>query len=209
MNRENLLDSLDGFKGLIFRLLPASIVKSIACVPMTTDGPWANAEKEVFERAIGIPRNRTYWAPGGLQNVPSKSEHHGRAQWIAAVAAINHPYLFLDPDVGLFKHWTGTSERMVLVSELAIMLREREALIVYRHQYWPKTITPPLAVHGYVWDGLSMLRNHGLAAFAYQSQAASLFIVAQQKPGIAPLENGFRLALHGVSPDVIARRLIV
>jgi hypothetical protein len=39
MNRQYLLDSLDGFKGLVFRLLPPAVVEAIACVPMTTDAP--------------------------------------------------------------------------------------------------------------------------------------------------------------------------
>ena len=60
MNRKYLLDSLDGLKGIIFRLLPAIITGSIACVPMTTDGPWTDAEKAVFELAIGIPDEQTY-----------------------------------------------------------------------------------------------------------------------------------------------------
>jgi len=42
MNRKYLLDSLDGLKGLVFRLLPAHIRESIACVPMTADGPWTD-----------------------------------------------------------------------------------------------------------------------------------------------------------------------
>jgi hypothetical protein len=57
MNREYLLDSLDGLKALIFRLLPVGVAGSIACVPMTTDGPWTNAEKAVFETALGIPQS--------------------------------------------------------------------------------------------------------------------------------------------------------
>src|SRR5262245_28531874 len=70
MNRLYLLDSLDGFKGLVFRLLPAHIAGSIACVPMTTDGPWSDAEKRAFEAAVGIPGELKYWAPGGFDNVP-------------------------------------------------------------------------------------------------------------------------------------------
>ncbi len=48
MNRDYLLDSLDGLKAVVFRLLPDEIVGSIACVPMTTDGPWTDAKKAVF-----------------------------------------------------------------------------------------------------------------------------------------------------------------
>ena len=61
MNREYLLDSLDGLKAFVFRLLPAGVAGSIACVPITTDGPWTDAEKAVFEMAIGIPCDRTLW----------------------------------------------------------------------------------------------------------------------------------------------------
>jgi len=43
MNRQYLLDSLDGFKGLVFRLLPQPLVDASACVPMTTDAPWTEA----------------------------------------------------------------------------------------------------------------------------------------------------------------------
>jgi len=63
MNRQYLLDSLDGFKGLVFRLLPARVVGAIACVPMTADAPWSDAEKRAFETAVGIPSERTYWPP--------------------------------------------------------------------------------------------------------------------------------------------------
>ncbi len=63
MNRKYLLDSLDGLKAIIFRLLPTGITQQIACVPMTTDGPWTNAERAVFEAAIGIPNERTLLDP--------------------------------------------------------------------------------------------------------------------------------------------------
>jgi hypothetical protein len=77
MNRQYLLDSLDGFKGLIFWLLPAPVVEAVACVPMTTDAPWTEAEKRAFETAVGIPSTRTYWAPGGFENVP-KAKNKGK-----------------------------------------------------------------------------------------------------------------------------------
>lgn len=139
MNREYLLDSLDGLKALVFRLLPGEVAGSIACVPMTTDGPWTDAEKAVFETAIGIPGDRTCWTPGDFVNVPPSSEPDARSKWVHAVAAINHRYLFLDPDTGFYTHHTGRSEKMLLIDELAQMLRCREALIVYRHQYWPNS----------------------------------------------------------------------
>ena len=91
------------------------------------------------------------------------------------------------------------------------MLRCREALIVYRHQYWPKTDLDvvPDDVYPYVWHGLRMLRAAGLAAFAYQSQAASFFFLSGQEAGIDPFQSGLRLALSGVSAAVIKRRLVV
>ena len=95
MNRKYLLDSLDGFKALVFRLLPSGVAGSIACVPMTTDERWTAAEKAAFEKAIGIPSERTFWAPGGFEKVPASSDSNNRAKWVDAVAAINHPYLFL------------------------------------------------------------------------------------------------------------------
>ena len=52
MNRNYLLDSLDGLKGLVFRLLPADIRESIGCAPMTTDGPWTEEEKAVLRRRL-------------------------------------------------------------------------------------------------------------------------------------------------------------
>jgi hypothetical protein len=87
MNRKYLLDSLDGFKGLVFRLLPAAVVEAVACVPMTTDAPWTEAEQRVFETAIGIPTSRTYWTPGGFANVPKVTDSGARAGWVRAIAA--------------------------------------------------------------------------------------------------------------------------
>jgi len=211
MNLDYLLDSLDGLKALVFRLLPASISESIACVPMTTDGPWHNADKTVFERAIGIPGERTIWTPGDFVNVPPSNNPDARSKWVDAVATINHRYLFLDPDTGFYTHHHGKSEKKVLIKELKAMLRCREALIVYRHQYWPKTDLDvvPDDVYPYVWHGLRMLRAAGLAAFAYQSQAASFFFLSGQEAGIDPFQSGLRLALSGVSAAVIKRRLVV
>jgi hypothetical protein len=210
MNRNYLLDSLDGLKALVFRLLPAGVAGSIACVPMTTDGPWTDAEKTVFETAIGIPGDRTYWAPGGFVNVPRSSDHVGRSRWVGAMGPIDHRYLFLDPDTGFFTHHNGESEKTVLIAELAVMLRHREALIVYRHQYWPSPRLENVPAHAYpyVWHGLRMLASAGLAAFAYQSQAASFFFVSREPAGIEPLRVGLRLAFSGVSPAVIERRLV-
>ena len=144
MHRRYLLDSLDGFKGLVFRLLPAHVVGSLASVPMTTDGPWKDVEKRAFETALGIPRQRTYWAPGGFDNVPAASDARARAQWMHAVATIKEPYIFLDPDTGFYDRYTGESAKMVLVGELFTMLATREAVIVYRHQYWPRISAAPV-----------------------------------------------------------------
>ena len=211
MNRKYLLDSLDGLKALVFRLLPAGIAESIACVPMTTDGPWPDPDKAVFETAIGIPGKRTFWAPGHFVNVPPSNDRDARSKWVDAVAAINHRYLFLDPDTGFYTRHTGESQKMVLVKELGVLLRNCEALIVYRHQYWPnpKLEDVPGHAYPYVWHGLHMLRNAGFAAFAYQSQAASFFFVSGRQSGIEPFETGLRLSLSGVSTAVIDRRLVV
>jgi hypothetical protein len=210
MNRKYLLDSLDGLKALVFRLLPARLAGSIACVPMTTDGPWTDSEKTVFETAIGIPGKRTFWMPGGFVNVPPSNDPDTRMSWVDAVAAINQRFLFLDPDTGFYTHHTGESEKMVLVNELAVMLRSREALIVYRHQYWPnpRPDNVPSHVYPYVWHGLHILRSAGFAALAYQSQAASFFFVSEQQIGIEPFEAGLRLALTGISSSVTEKRLI-
>lgn len=100
---------------------------------------------------------------------------------------------------------------MVLVSELDVMLLDREALIVYRHQYWPnpKPIDTPAHSYPYVWHGLRMLRSAGFAVFAYQLQAASFFFISKQKLRIEPFEAGLRLALSGISPAVIDKRLVM
>jgi hypothetical protein len=211
MNRKYLLDSLDGLKALVFRLLPGEISGSIACVPMTTDGPWKNAEKAIFETAIGIPGERTFWAPGHFENVPPSYDRDARSKWVDAVAAINHRYLFLDPDTGFYTHHTGDSKKMVLVEELGRLLRNREAVIVYRHQYWPRVKLKDIREHTYlyVWHGLQMLRSAGFAAFAYQSQAASFFFVSKQQSGIEPFETGLRQSLSGVSQDITDRRLVL
>ena len=210
MNRKYLLDSLDGFKALVFRLLPAEIVEIIAYVPMTTDGPWLDADKAVFETAIGIPSKRTFWAPGNFVNVPPSNDRDGRSKWVDAVANISHRYLFLDPDTGFYTRHTGNSQKMVLVKELGVMLLNCEALIVYRHQYWPnpKLEDVPGHAYPYVWHGLHMLRNEGLAAFAYQSQAASFFFISGQKSVVKALETGLRNSLSGVSAAIIDRRLV-
>jgi hypothetical protein len=208
MNRKYLLDSLDGLKALVFRLLPVKVAGSIACVPMTTDGPWTEAERAVFETTLGIPGERTCWSPGGFVNVPRSTDSIARSEWVNAVAAINHRYLFLDPDTGFFTHHNGESEKKVLINELAVMLRSREALIVYRHRYWPRLDDVPKHAYPCVWDGLRMLRAEGLVAFAYQSQAASFFFVSNRETGIEPFHTGLRRAFSGVSADVIARRLV-
>jgi hypothetical protein len=77
MNRQYLLDSLDGFKGLVFRLLGPELLSSIGCVPMTTDGPWTDEEKAIFEKAIGIPGDRTYGHPEAILMFPQQTiDHH-------------------------------------------------------------------------------------------------------------------------------------
>jgi hypothetical protein len=118
MNRKYLLDSLDGLKGIIFRLLPDSIIGSIGCIPMTTDGPWSDAEKAALGTAIGIPNEQTYWTPGDFPNVPSSLDSAARARWVDAVAAVNHRYLFLGPDTGFYTHHNGQSNNKVLITEL-------------------------------------------------------------------------------------------
>jgi hypothetical protein len=154
MNREYLLDSLDGLKALIFRLLPVGVAGSIACVPMTTDDePWNDAEKAVFERALGIPGERTCWSPGGFEKVPSSKDRMARSEWVDAVAAINHRYLFLDPDTGFYDRHNGRSEKKILINELVKILHSREALIVYRHQYWPMHVTNDTDAYSYVRMG--------------------------------------------------------
>ena len=211
MNRDYLLDSLDGFKGLVFRLLPDGVSRSIACVPMTTDGPWEEADRAAFEKALGFTSERVFWNPGELDNVPSSGNRSERSRWVDAVAAIDHRYLFLDPDVGFLTHHTGQSKKMVLITELDQMLRSREALIVYRHQYWPKPALSdvPQHAHPYVWHGLRMLRDAGLAAFAYQSLAASFFFVSRQETGIEPFRTGLQNTFAAMSAEVVARRLVL
>ena len=208
MNRKYLLDSLDGLKAIIFRLLPAGITGSIACIPMTTDGPWTDTEKTVFETAIGIPNERTYWTPGDFVNVPPSNDPVARSRWVNAVAGINHRYLFLDPDTGFYTHHNGKSEKKLLITELEAMLSTREAVIVYRHQYWPSLDEVPAHVHPYVWHGLGMLRTAGFATFAYQSQAPSVFFISRQESALAPFRKGFQDAFAGVSAAVIESRLV-
>ena len=122
--------------------------------------------------------------------------------------AINHWYLFLDPDTGFYKHHNGESEKKLLITELAVMLDSRETLIVYRHQYWPRLDEGPAHAYPYVWHGLSMLRNAGFTTFAYQSQAASVFFISKQESALAPFKKGFQDALAGVSAAVIEKRLV-
>lgn len=208
MNRKYFLDSLDGMKAIVFRLLPAEITGSIACIPMTTDGPWSGVEKSLFETIIGIPNERTYWTPGDLVNVPSSSDPIVRSKWVNAVAAIDHRYLFLDPDTGFYTHHNGESEKKLLISELQTMLNRREVLIIYRHQYWPNLKVVPAHAYPYVWHGLGMLRNAGFASFAYQSQAASIFFISKKELVLEPFRNGFQEAFAGVSAAVIERRLV-
>ncbi len=210
MNRQFLLDSLDGFKGLVFRLLPQALTESIACVPMTTDAPWTEAEQRVFEMAVGIPAARTYWTPGGFANVPKASDRPARAAWVHAVAAIDQPHVFLDPDTGFYDRHGADSAKTVLVAELSGMLTPRRTLIVYRHQYWPKLQENAESIAGqpYVRHELLLLRGAGLSAFAYQSQSASFFFVARHQEDLMPFEAGLREAFAGVSKDVVDRRLV-
>ncbi|MBW1711003.1 MAG: hypothetical protein JRJ73_14155 [Deltaproteobacteria bacterium] len=208
MNRRYLLDSLDGLKALVFRLLPIEVTISIAYVPMTTDGPWTDTEKAVFETAIGIPGERAYWTPGNFVNVPPSRDPVARSKWVDAVAAINHRYLFLDPDTDFYTHHNGKSEKKVLITELAVMLVSREALVVYRHRYWPSIDEVPAHVYPYVWHGLGILRKAGFATFAYQSQAASFFFISKQESALAPFQNGLQGAFAGVSAAVVERRLV-
>jgi hypothetical protein len=210
MNRQYLLDSLDGFKGLVFRLFPATLVEAVGCVPMTTDAPWTEAEKRAFETAVGIPSTRTYWAPGGFDNVPKATDPRARAAWVRAVTAISEPHLFLDPDTGFYDRHASDSTKTVLVRELAEMLAPRQTVIVYRHQYWPR-LQPNGArtqAHPYVRHGLLMLRKAGMSAFVYQSQSASVFFAARCRSPLEPFETGLRNAFAGISADVVNRRLV-
>lgn len=99
---------------------------------------------------------------------------------------------------------------MILISELATILRSREVLIVYRHQYWPKPKPHniPDQVYPYVWDGLCKLRAEGLVTFAYQSQAASLFFVSAEGARLESFRIGFQHAFLGMSAEVTARRIV-
>jgi hypothetical protein len=117
-------------------------------------------------------------------------------------------YLFLDPDTGFYTHHNRESEKKLLITELEAILSRREALIVYRHQYWPTLEEVPAHAYPYVWHGLDMLRNAGFASFAYQSQAASVFFISKQGSALAPFRNGFQEAFAGVSAAVIDRRLV-
>ena len=202
MNRKYLLDSLDGLKALILRLLPSDMVASVACVPMTTDGPWNDREKAVFEAAMGIPRERTFWTPAGHDNVPRLSEKDARSDWLHHVAGIDCPYLFLDPDTGFYNQPTRHSNKQILVSELEVVLRQRRALMIYRHLYFPKgTVGMDGNAYPYVRHGLKMLQEAGLAAFAYQSQAASCFFISKRTKEITPFRKGLRQRLSGTIVD--------
>ncbi len=114
-------------------------------------------------------------------------------------------HLFLDPDTGFYERSTGGSGKIVLVSELAEMLATKEAVIVYRHQYWPKPKLDNVVreAYPYVEHGLRMLRNPGLCSFAYQSQAASFFFVAAKQSELEPLEAGLRHAMVGLPSEVV------
>jgi hypothetical protein len=131
----------------------------------------------------------------------------GSLEWQLLITAT----CFLDPDTGFYTHHNGESEKKVLLNELAVILRNREALIIYRHQYWPnpRLDDVPKHAYSYVWHGLRMLRTAGFAAFAYQSQAASFFFVSDKEAGIHPFEVGFRCALAGITAPVIQRRLVL
>jgi hypothetical protein len=196
MNLSHLLDSLDGLKTLVFKLLPTEVTDLVAAVPMTTDGPWTEDQKAVYQKNIGIPAERSYWKPGGFNNVPlSKSEE--REKWIDAVAKIPHRYLFLDPDAGFYRRHTRDSRRILVPDELKRILTNRDVLIIYRHQYWPKTNHQDARVYPYVSDGLHILREACLTACAYQSPAASLFFVSGVPDKIAPFADGLRRELRG------------
>src|SRR5262249_19205342 len=133
------------------------------------------------EAAVGIPGERTYWAPGGFDNVPAASDSRARAEWVHAVATIKESHVFLDPDTGFYDRHTGGSAKMVLVGELITMLSTREAVIVYRHQYWPKSNDAPREVCSYVWHGLRMLLESG-ALLVRLSVAGGKFLLCLAKP---------------------------
>jgi hypothetical protein len=208
MNREYLLDSLDGFKALVFSLFPSELRESIGVVPMTTDGPWNDAEQAAYQKAIGTPASRTIWEPFHLGVVPTSTDPT-RDDWINAVSTISYPYLFLDPDTGFYQRHTRDSRKMLLIDELRRILVGRKALLVYRHQYWPeRPADSPELAYSYVWHGLSMLRDFNLVAFAYQSQSASMFFIATHKAELKPFVTALQLAFRGLRTNVTRRRLI-
>ncbi len=173
---------------------------------MTTDGPWTDAVKAFFETVLGIPANVPTDTRGLRQRAGSNEIAKG-TRWVEAVEAINLRYLFLDPDVGFFSG-IRRSEKKLLLSELALILDRREAVIIYRHQYWPNIDGVPACAYPYVWHGLNMLRTAGFSAFAYQSQAASVFFVCRQELALAHIRRAFQDALAGVSAAVIERRIV-
>jgi hypothetical protein len=128
---------------------------------------------------------------------------------VHAVATIKEPYVFLDPDTGFYDRYTGESAKTVLVGELFTMLATREAIIVYRHQYWPKGNDAPREACPYVWHGLRMLWEAKLYSFAYQSQAASFFFISRSRSELEPFEDGFRHAMAGLSSAIVDRRLVL
>ena len=99
---------------------------------------------------------------------------------------------------------------MLLVNELLCLASRKEALIVYRHQYWPNPIPEGVLeyVIPYVWHGLTLLQNAGLKCFAYQSQTASFFFVSTTEEKLKVLWECLYSSMRGVDVSVIDRRLV-
>ena len=56
--------------------------------------------KRAFEAAVGIPTERTYWTPGGFENVPAASDPRAREKWVYAIGAIRNHTFSLIPTRG-------------------------------------------------------------------------------------------------------------
>ena len=210
MNRKFLLDSLDGMKSLVLDLIDPAIKANIGSIPMTTDGPWNNSEMKIYEKIVGIPHERTYWKIGNFLNVPLAGNPAERNSWLRSVASLKEKYIWLDPDTGFYNHHTSSSDKMLLVNELLCLASRKEALIVYRHQYWPnpKPEEIPDPVIPYVWHGLTLLQDAGLKCFAYQSQSASFFFVSNTQEKLQVLWECLYSSMRGVDVSVIDRRLV-
>jgi hypothetical protein len=209
MNREFLLDSLDGMKSLVLGLLGPKERETIVCVPMITDGPWNDHEIAIYEKITGIPSAKTLWAPAGYDNVPFAENIQDRERWLTTLYSVESNSLFLDPDTGFYEYHTKTpTNGMLLVSELKRIAESGKVLIVYRHEYWYRVDGVPGGVNSYVWHALGILKASNLHSFAYQSKNASLFFLATEEAKVAKYWDSLRVSMAGVSPEIVNRRLI-